>query len=419
MYVDAINAEATSSLEKREIVRTVGIALRLFERQLQLVRVELRGTGSRHVCRLRAWSAQGQKLVVESCAASAHDAIQAATDSLKQALGCAETRRIDALRAERQREEPRGAAGVAVDRPSALASRNAHRGGRVLVAVHAIEPCAASLYWANVLSNGLGADLVKHVASRSFAPVQERIPHAQPLPASESVERQRKFDWMVVPAHDGCGPLAAALARSAGCPVLVSRPPTTRSSLLIATDGEPNDDQVLESAAQLALALQASMPAFRDLQESSAWQADASARTWADFPGRLRGLRPEPPPEMDVLPAHDSDRVEAILQQAHWAGAEVIIVGLGAEPGSPLDGVAAAVASRTAQSVLIVPQTAPSDIQRPKVARRLRSLRPLAVGMVLQARCAKHASQRRVVTVRRRWRAQGAWPALSAAPHRR
>jgi len=36
--------------------------------------------------------------------------------------------------------------------------------------------------------------------------------------------------------RDGCGAFATALSRAAGCAVLVARAPTSRSTLLIASD---------------------------------------------------------------------------------------------------------------------------------------------------------------------------------------
>jgi hypothetical protein len=225
-----------------------------------------------------------------------------------------------------------------------------------------------------------------------------------------SLARQQRVDWIVVPAHEGCGAAAAALARASGCPVLVARPPTTRCTLLVATEVETDNHPALERAAQLAMALHAPVLAFHDVQglspaRASTPQVDALAAPWALIQERLRQPDDQRPPELDVLLAYSGDRVEGILQQARREDAEMVIVSLAADAtAAHANEVAARVAERALRSVLIVP--VPAALETEQARARDAHAPGWSSHLEENRRAATLRSRGRVATERRRWRGQ-------------
>jgi nucleotide-binding universal stress UspA family protein len=188
--------------------------------------------------------------------------------------------------------------------------------------------------------------------------------------------RERNVDWIVMPdAHEGRGRYAAALARASGCPVLVARAPTTRSTLLVATDVSEDLYPISSCAAALAEALHAPVLAFHDVgfrAPELGSRVNALTDAWAQIQKeRLEAGSHQRLPELEVLLARGTDRVETILQQARREDAEIIILGVSAgEAGA--DDVAADVVDRAIRSVLVVPSNVPRSVT-PRATLRQRS----------------------------------------------
>jgi hypothetical protein len=383
-------------------------ALHPFELGLQRVVADVQVKGPEQSCRLRAWTACGQTVAVERCAATRDEAVARATDSLTRAL-------------ERMPAGPGSLPSAQTERPNrqklhavaAPVSRPGDRGGpdltsRVLLVLHDLDPRGASLQWAAAMQEALRAELdvcrvlpdVKPTASlpsgrdwleatrRSLSASRDtrswcarRMPHATlaervlegmrdyPRQAA-AVAQQRGVDWIVIPAHAGCGAAAAAIARASGRPVLVARESTTRYTLLVATELERDNYPVLENAARLAVALHAPVLAFHDVRSASsldalAPQVDTLAEQWTNIQEALQHSAHRCPPELDVLLACSGDRVNGLLQHARREDAEMILVSLPAEGSPHSDAFASAVADDALRSVLIVPSLEPANQRRP------------------------------------------------------
>jgi hypothetical protein len=395
MYINATNSPICSRRSTTEIIRAVREALQPFGRRLQRVQVDVQQSGERHVCRLRAWSERGRTVVVERCAVSRRQAVEFACESLEQTLARAPQsgRRASAARTELSRS------GVSVS--TAESPRPSQPHPRVLLSLHELDPSASSLHWSCVLADALHADLdvcrvlANVPATASLPPGPERLDATrrlltaagetkrwceQALPGAVLSERlifgaadysakagllarRRGIDWIVVAAHPGCGAAAVTMARVARCPVLVSREPTTRSTLLVATEVEACNAAALRRAARLAIALHAPVLAFQDLRALSPTvahtpQVDALTLAWAQIQREHLSIAPDQRlPELDVLLAHGGDRVGALLAQARREDAEMIVVSFGADdPNDPAADVARDVADGALRSVLIVPR---------------------------------------------------------------
>lgn len=288
-------------------------------------------------------------------------------------------------------------AAESVERGASSAPRRA----RILLLLQSLDAGEASVSWAQSLADALDAELdVCRVLGdlprpSSLPPGQswldatrkllaasretrawcgEALPDAtlwdRALPgAVESVEdlaqlaRGRGVGWIVLPAAgERPGELATALARAAGCPVLVARAPTSRCTLLVATEADENNDPALRRAARLAAALQAPVLAFHDVSVPSSRpsfvpQVTLLAERWKEIQNEaVQAGSDQRLPGLEVLLAHGSDRVEAILQQARREDAEMVIVS--SPPGVGRQSFAASVVERAVRSVLVVPTEA-------------------------------------------------------------
>lgn len=401
MYVDAAIAGDVDATSEAHVVSAIRSALRPLERSLQRVVAHVQPKGERHICRLRAWSERGHTVVVESCARSRDEAVAAATDGLKRALERAPASRCWPPPAEGGLQSGKSVSTQLATLSRGEAGSNPERATRVLLVLRDLDCGAASLHWSTVLVESLAADLaicrvlpeLKATASllhgqawldatrRVLSATREtRIWCDQILPHATLAERgiaagvdpgklgsvahEQGADWIVVSAHVGCGAAAAALARAAGRPVLVARAPTTRHTLLVVTEVEADNHPALDRAARLAVALQASVLVFHDVQslshdEMSFPQVDALAEPWARIQKTFQGTVDLCPPDLDVVLACSGDRVQEILQQARREDAEMILMGLPAEESARRDAVVAAVADGALRSVLIVPSPTP------------------------------------------------------------
>jgi nucleotide-binding universal stress UspA family protein len=397
-----------------------------FEMQLERIQVLVSSKAGGHVCMLRAWADRRQTVVIETLGASRLAAIETAADSLRHAIASRGARqRAAALPAPKSAPAP-----VAADAaPAASAAEREVGAGRhrVLLALHELDPSSACLHWARVLADSLQADLdvcrvLPDLLATGALPsgkawldatrqllnatretrrwCAEVLPHAKLserlIPGAGNVveeaalrARERSADWIVMPEIGaGCGRSATALARASGCPVLVARAPTSRSTLLIASDLSDDLYLISSRAAALAEALHAPVLAFHDvgfqLPELSS-RVNALNDTWSRVQAeRLDASGHRRLPELEVLLAHGNDRVETLLQQARREDAEIIIVGASeraAADGSPE--LAAAVVDRAIRSVLVVPS--PLGGSPPAGRRPSRAGAPLLQGCVRRA----------------------------------
>lgn len=404
MYIDAATVEGMDSDSDAQMVRAIRAALQPFERGLQRVVARVQPNGMSHICRLRAWSQRGQTVVVESRALSRDEAVATATDRLKRALERAPASRRWDTPAAGELHEGKDVAPFSPHESRA----DGERTNRVLLVLRDLDGGAPSVQWAGVLVEALRAGLevcrvLPDLRATATLPsdrawldatrqmlsatretrvwCDQTLPHAtlsERVIAGQGdyprevarIARRRGADWIIVSAHAGCGAAAVALARSAGRPVLVARTSTTRYTLLVATEVEMDNYPALDSAARLAVALQAPVLVFHDVRGLSSVdmftpQIDALAQPWSRIQQNLQHAVDRRPPELDVVLAYSGDRVQGILQQARREDAEMIIMNLPAEESPRGDGLAAAVADGALRSVLIVPSHAPEGDRAP------------------------------------------------------
>jgi hypothetical protein len=445
MYVNATSAGGVDRDTEAQMVRAIRAALQPFERGLQRVIAHVQPDGKSHICRLRAWSERGHTVVVEGRAPSGDEAIATATDSLKRALEQAPPSRrwIAPPGGERQNLDP--VATLDAPPPSGEAHADAERAPRVLLVLEALDLGAASLQWAGVLVESLSGHLevcrvlpglnatASPPAGRAWldatrrvlsATRETRVWCAQTLPRATladraiagvhdypgelaSIAHQQRADWIVLSGHPSCGAAAVALARAAGRPVLVARAPTTRRTLLVATDVETDSHPALDSAARLAVALQAPVLVFHDVQGLSSIgrfppQVEALAAPWRKIQETLQDTVDRRPPELDVVLTCARDRVQGILGQARREDAEMIIMSLAAKENPRRDELAAAVANGALRSVLIVPSHALDDHRAPTSDDRNAEAWDASITGIRRAR--RLRSQHPIGPLRRRWR---------------
>ena len=386
MDVEAIIGAAMGKRSHEDIISAVRARLYPFEQRLQRVQVWVDSSNSGHVCCLQAWSERGQTLAVERQAGSLPAAIDGAAAALRLAL-------------------EHGRTSETVTRPYA---------SRVLLALHELDASAPSLLWARRLTGALagGLDvcrvLVGAPSPASLASGREWLSATRRLLATQrdtrawcsealpegvladriiagagdwvgelaTLARRKGSDWIVVPAGGVSGMAAEALAAAAGCPVLVARAPTTRSTLLVSADAGHDISAALASAAELSEVLNAPVLAFRNIlgrpAERFAPEIDGLAERWDQI--RRERLPLEAGrriPSLDVLLGCAPDRAQALLSQALREDAEMILVtATPLQPGSSAsDGsLAASVADQAVRSVLLVPVQASSTDER--AARR-------------------------------------------------
>lgn len=404
MYVDAITIGGEDTATEAQMVSVIRAALAPFEGSLQRVVAFVRPTGVSHVCLLRAWCDRGHTVVVERRATSRDEAVATATDSMKRAL--------ERAPAARPWTAPAGAGEVPIDRrPTALLTPQAQsecpvgseRAPHVLLVLHELEQGAASLQWAAVLVESLRARLevcrllpdLNDAASlpsgrawldatrRALSATRETrawcdrtLPHAHVAGRAIAsmgelayIAQEQNAEWIVVSARAGCGEAAVALARASSRPVLVARPPTTRHTLLVATEAGMDNHPALANAARLAVALHAPVLVFQDVQGLSSRdtfpsQVDVLAESWRKAREPLEDEINRRPPELDVVLACSGDRVDGILQQARREDAGMIIMSLPGMKG-PCDELVRAVVDGALRSVLIIPPHAPEGDRAP------------------------------------------------------
>jgi nucleotide-binding universal stress UspA family protein len=456
VYIDATSLGAADRRFEAEVIRLIRAAMHPFEMQLERIQVQVSSNQEGHVCRLHAWAQRGQTVVIESRSTSRLSAIETATERLTHAIAKRSGRGLVASVASPHLELLTSDSSVQASlAPASKAQRAAVDQKRsvlrprVLLALRELDPSNASLQWARVLADALQADLdVCRVlpetpategapAGRAWLETTRRLlaatretrrwcadalPNAalseRLIPGAANIveeaalrARERGVDWIVMPdVHDGCGRSATALARASGCPVLVARAPTSRSTLLLATDVSEDLYPISSRAAALAEALHAPVLAFHDVgfrvPELSS-RVNALTDAWAQIQlERLAGGGHQRLPELEVLLAHGTDRVETILQQARREDAEIIIVGLSEGADAETD-LAAEVVDHAIRSVLVVPSTvARAAIRRRHPADDAKRSRRSSAGMAIERRrCPRAGSRAPHSNERRRWRA--------------
>lgn len=441
MYIDTTSVGAVDRRFENVIVRLIRAAMNPFEAEVERIQVSMSSRSEAHVCRLHAWARRGRTVVIESSASSRLGAIEAATDHLKQTLASRPPRGPGASSGARSLvasapDSSRGLASSPAEVPSGdvrsgiFARQTARERRRVLLVLRELDPSSACLQWARLLAGVLGPDLDVcrvlpgaaatddglapgkawlEATRRVLAATREtrrwcatvlpeaELPERLILGTSRIVEeaallaRERGVDWIVMPdVLPGCGPLATALARASGRPVLVARSPTSRSTLLVASDLSDDVHPIASRTAALAEALHAPVLAFHDVGfgpvDSRAIDAggldgperssrlNALTQAWAELQNeRLESGCHQRLPELEVLLARGTDRVETILQQARREDAEIIVVGACADAAGSGAELASHVIERAVRSVLVVPpdmSPAPSRQSHPEHEER-------------------------------------------------
>jgi nucleotide-binding universal stress UspA family protein len=456
VYIDATSVGAADRRFETEVVRLIRAAMHPFEMQLERIQVQVSSNLEGHVCRLHAHAERGRIVVIESQATSRLGAIETAAERLWHTIAKRTIRGQAAavIPSHCEVSTPGPSVQSSLARASEAKTAVVEREGsalrpRVLLTLRDLDPSNACLQWARVLADALQADLdvcrvlpntlVKDGAPAGKASLEttrrllaatretrrwcvNALPNAalseRLIPgAADIVEeaalraRERGVDWIVMPdVHDGCGRSATALARASGCPVLVARAPTSRSTLLVATDVSEDLYTISSRAAALAEALHAPVLAFHDVgfrvPELSS-RVNALTDAWAQIQvERLEAGGHQRLPELEVLLAHGTDRVETILQQARREDAEIIIVGVSEAPDSETD-FAAEVVDRAIRSVLVVPSKLAREAKlRRSPAEEAKSSRRSNAGLAIERRrCPRVVSRAPHSNERRRWRA--------------
>jgi nucleotide-binding universal stress UspA family protein len=416
VYIDATSLAGAGRRFEIEVTQLIAATLQPFELQLERIQVQVRSSPEGNVCRLHAWAGRGQTVVIESSGSSRLGAIETAAGSLRRTIASRMERGLltpnSRPRLARPSEAPppanntRAVVSTARDAEPAAAPSDGPE-ARVLLALHELDAANACLQWARALADALQADLDVcrvlpnlqamtgspsgklwlEATRRLLAATREtkrwcadvmpdaRLSERLIAGGADFVEktalcaRQGRADWIVMPdVHDGCGKAATALARAAGCPVLVARAPTSRSTLLVATDVSDDLHSICSRAAALAEALHAPVLAFHDAafrpSELSS-RVNTLTDVWAQIQAeRMEATRHQRLPDLEVLLAHGTDRVKSILEQARREDAEILIVGVSEGGGSACDELAEAVVDRAIRSVLVVPSSNARGAQR-------------------------------------------------------
>jgi nucleotide-binding universal stress UspA family protein len=456
VYIDATSVGAADRRFETEVVRLIRAAMHPFEMQLERIQVQVSSNRDGHMCRLHARAERGQTVVIESQGASRLGAIETAAEQLWHTIAKRTIRgqAVAVIPSHCEVSTPGSSVQASLAPASEAQTAVVEREGsvlrpRVLLALRELDPSGTCLQWARVLADALQADLDVcrvlpnppatdgapagkawlETTHRLLAATRETrrwcanaLPNAalseRPIPgAADIVEeaalraRERGVDWIVMPdVHDRCGRSATALARASGCPVLVARSPTSRSTLLVAADVSEDLYPISSRAAALAEALHAPVLAFHDVGfrvPELGSRVNALTDTWAQIQReRLEAGGHQRLPELEVLLAHGTDRVETILQQARREDAEIIIIGVTEDSDSETD-LAAEVVDHAIRSVLVVPSSLARAAKRQRSpAEETKSSRRSSVGTAIERRRRPRAVSRRPhPNERRRWRA--------------
>lgn len=381
MDVEAHLGVAAGKRAHEDLIQAVRRRLYPFEPRLQRLQIWTENRGNGHTCCLQAWAERGQTLAIEREGRSLEEAVGEAVAALARTL-------------------ERGRTSETITRPYA---------SRVLLALHELDASAASLRWARRLARALagGLDACRVLkgapnpttlasgrewlqATRLLLATQRdtRAWCSEALPdavladravagsgpwASELAQlaRRKGSDWIVVEAGAVSGEEAAALAAAAGCPVLVARAPTARSTLLVNANSTEESPAALASAAELSEALDAPVLAFRNLfgrapNERSAPEVERLGERWQQVQRERHPIEAgRRVPSLDVVLGFAADHAQALLSQALLEDAEMIVTAVGSAGAS---GDARAIVERAVRSVLLVPAEPSSAGER--AARR-------------------------------------------------
>jgi nucleotide-binding universal stress UspA family protein len=454
VYIDATSLAGAGRRFEIEVTQLIRTTLHPCELQLERIQVQVRSSPEGHVCRLHAWAERGQTVVIESSGSSKLGAIETAAGSLRSTIASRVARGLltpaSRPRVPRESEAPHpandtGAVLSTADYAQAAPAAGAGSVARVLLALYDLDAANACLAWARSLADALQADLDVcrvlpnlpamtgspsgkvwlEATRRLLAATREtrrwcadvlpdaRLSERLILGGADFVEkaalcaRQAGAGWIVMPdVHDGCGKAATALARAAGSPVLVARAPTSRSTLLVASDVSDDLHSICSRAAALAEALHAPVLAFHDAAfrpSGLSSRVNTLTEVWAQIQTeRMKAQRHQRLPDLEVLLAHGTDRVKTILDQARREDAEILIVGVSEGGASACDELAAAVVDRAIRSVLVVPSNLARGAQhRGSPADEADEEQPTPRGEALE---------------RRRWPRSGVQAQLSSDP---
>jgi hypothetical protein len=380
MDVEATLGGVAGKRAHEDIIQAVRGRLHRFEPRLQRLQIWTESRGNGHTCQLQAWSERGQTLAIERDGRSLLEAVGEAVAALARTL-------------------EHGRTSETITRPYA---------SRVLLVLHELDAAAASLRWARRLAHAFagGLDACRVLkgapsptalasgrdwlqATRSLLATQrdtrawcgEALPEAvladRAIAGSGAwvtelaqLARRKGSDWIVVRAGDVGGADAAALAAAAGCPVLVARAPTARSTLLVNAVSS-DENSALASAAELSEALDAPVLAFRNLfgcapNERSAPEVERLAERWQQVQRERHPIEAgRRVPSLDVVLGFAPDHTQALLSQALREDADMIVTAVGGGAG---EAETDAVVERAVRSVLLVPAEPSSTDER--AARR-------------------------------------------------
>lgn len=353
--------------------------------ELRRAIVRLRQEPGRHSCRIRALLREGGCLMIQKRSRSLDAAVSESIDALVRAVTLRTAQAAHLL-------PPRPGAGAARSLLFALpalgyptgslksAAQLALRTGMIL---HVVRVLPARRAQPEGVANPL-AGPTREAARRLRACRETRAwcdqVLTQPLPAlriavragefvSEIARRAHELRAELIsmaPLEGRSGSIVAALARSAGVPVLVTRRPSTARSLLAASDLEDETYPILRRTAALASEETAEVLLFHDLhpprQSQPATAQDstsaAAARRVEVQRQRLLCAARRWLPGGRVVVTDENDPARAIVTQAAQSDVDTIVVGTRPHPWLArrmAQTVAARVVEAADRSVLVVP----------------------------------------------------------------
>lgn len=193
-------------------------------------------------------------------------------------------------------------------------------------------------------------DLRAAVASRLPAAMVDVVVRPGP-PEAVLAEESRTAALLVLAANSGApgspgrlDPTATALLRSAGCPVLLARPPGDGAGVVVGVDGSPRTREVLDAAMTEACVRSTTLTVV------AAGLAPAERRAVASSVLDLRTGHPAVPV---VLGGADTDLTGALVTASSEAA--LVVVGRALDPAAPSSEAAVAVAGRVLCPLLVVP----------------------------------------------------------------
>lgn len=368
-----------------DVARELRAALGVHELLIRRVIVRLRLEPGRHFCRIRALLREGVCLVVQKRSRTIDEAVSDGIDALVRAVA------LRPAPLARAQDGPRSAGAArpllfalpALGYPSGSLKSAGQLALRTGMTLHVVRVLPAARLRGEYSGVNPLAGPTREAARRLQACRETRAWCDQvlprPLPAlhvrvragefvSVIAQRAQELDaeLISVPAMRGrSGSLVAALARSSGVPVLVTRGRGTVRSLLAASDLEDESYPILRKAAELAGEVAADVLLLHDLAERGrgphrAPLAVVTSAGQRSEQQRQRLLRAAHRwlPRGKIVVTRENDPARAIVAQAVDSDVDTIVVGTRPRPWLAR-GMAQTVAARVVESadrsVLVVP----------------------------------------------------------------